>query len=473
MIDLSSRKDQHLAVFGLGASGLAAARALAASGADVEAWDDNADQRHAASGMGIRLTAPSNMDFAKLDALVLAPGIPLTHKPHPVVQQARAADRPIIGDIELLVEACPQARFIGITGTNGKSTTTALLGHILEQAGLAPQVGGNLGPPALAFEPPEPGGLMVLELSSYQLDLTTRATFDIAVLLNLSPDHLSRHGDMDGYVAAKRRIFRERPDGGAARTAVIGVDDRLSRKVRDEIARRAQWKVISVSGSGPLDAGVYVAGGTLFDAIASKAQPVCDVSAIPTLPGSHNWQNAAAAYAAARSLGVPSDRIAAALATYPGLPHRAELVATIGGVRYINDSKATNVDAAARAIASFDAIYWIAGGQAKGDRLDDIAALAANIRHAFLIGEAEDAFAAALDGIVPFTRCGDLASAIRAAHDMAQKAGDEKAVVLLSPACASFDQWKNFEARGDAFRTLVRGLAGSSGKSAAAKEKTS
>ncbi len=459
MINIHSRKDQHLAVFGLGASGLAAARALTASGANIEAWDDNSDQRHTASDLGIRLTAPSDMEFGQLEALVLAPGIPLTHKPHAIVEQARAADRPIIGDIELLVEACPQARFIGITGTNGKSTTTALLGHILEQAGFAPQIGGNLGPPVLEFDPPEPGGLMVLELSSYQLDLTERAAFDIAVLLNLSPDHLDRHGDMDSYVAAKQRIFRERPDDKIARTAIIGVDDRLCRAVRDNIAGLGHWTVISVSGNRVLDSGVYVTNGTLFDAIDCDARPVRDVSSIATLPGSHNWQNAAAAYAAARSLGVPSDDIADALANYRGLPHRAELVATIGTVRYINDSKATNVGAAARAIASYKAIYWIAGGQAKDDKLDGITPFVSNIRHAFLIGDAEDAFAAALEGIVPYTRSGDLASALSASHSMAQNADGDDAVVLLSPACASFDQWKNFEARGDAFRTLVQNRA--------------
>jgi len=456
VIDIQSRKHQHVAVFGLGASGLAAARALAASGADVEAWDDNGDQRRAAAKLGLQLTAPSELVFERLDALVLAPGIPLTHKPHAIVRQARAAGRPIIGDIELLVEACPQARFIGITGTNGKSTTTALLGHILKQVGLKPQIGGNLGPPALDFDPPEPGGLMVLELSSYQLDLTEHATFDIAVLLNLSPDHIDRHGDMNGYIAAKRRIFREHPDGKGSRTAIIGVDDRFCRAVRDDIAALGHWAVISISGERALETGVYVVNGTLFDAIGGNAQPVCDLSSVSTLPGSHNWQNAAAAYAAARALGVSASDIAASLASYPGLPHRAELVATIRSVRYINDSKATNVDAAARAIASYDTIYWIAGGQAKNDNLDGILPFASHIRHAFLIGAAEDSFAAALDGIVPYTRCGDMASALSAAHDMAQNAGGKNAVVLLSPACASFDQWKNFEARGDAFRALVR-----------------
>ena len=456
MINIDSRKDQHLAVFGLGASGLAAARALAASGAYVEAWDDNSHQRDKLSDVAVRQTVPSEMNFEKLEALVLAPGIPLTHKPHEIVQKAQAADRPIIGDIELLVEACPQARFIGITGTNGKSTTTALLGHILVHAGLTPQTGGNLGPPVLEFDPPEPDGLMVLELSSYQLDLTEHATFDIAVLLNLSPDHLDRHGDMDGYIAAKRRIFRERPNDRTVRTAIIGADDQLSSALRDEIAALGYWTVISVSGDHVLKFGVYVTNGMMFDAIDGEPHPVCDLSSIITLPGSHNWQNAAAAYATARCLGVSSDDIADAMASYPGLPHRAELVATIGSVRYVNDSKATNVEAAARAIASFDGIYWIAGGQAKDNSLDGITPFASRIRHAFLIGDSEESFSAALEDIVPSTKCGDLATALAAAHNMAQDARDENAVVLLAPACASFDQWKNFEARGDAFRALAQ-----------------
>lgn len=459
MINIQSRKDQNLAVFGLGASGLAAAQALAASGAVVEAWDDNADQRDAAARIGVRLSPPAQMNFGRIDALVLAPGIPLTHKPHPIVEQAKAAGRPIIGDIELLVESCPEARFIGITGTNGKSTTTALLGHILQQAGMAPQIGGNLGPPALAFDPPMAGGLMVLELSSYQLDLTERATFDIAILLNISPDHLDRHGDMDGYIAAKRRIFREPRDAKASPIAIIGVDDEPCRTVRKDLSRQGRWTVISISSEHVLDAGVYVTNGVLFDAIDGTARRACDLTDVATLPGRHNWQNAAAAYAAARSLGVPPAEIASGLASYPGLPHRAEQVASIGKVRYVNDSKATNADAAARAISSYETIYWIAGGQAKDDCLIAVFPFVSHIRHAFLIGDAEDAFANALEGIIPYTRSGDLASATMAAHRMAQDATDEDAVVLLSPACASFDQWKNFEARGDAFRTLVRKLA--------------
>jgi UDP-N-acetylmuramoylalanine--D-glutamate ligase len=459
VIDIRSRRNQHLAVFGLGTSGIAAARALAASGATVAAWDDSDGSRRAAADRGVALADLYAADFAALDALVLAPGIRLTHRPHPIVERATAAGRPVIGDIELLVEACPRARFIGITGTNGKSTTTALVGHILREAGLHAQVGGNLGPPALAFDPPAPDEIFVLELSSYQLDLTRNATFDIAVWLNLTPDHLDRHGGMEGYIAAKRRIFRERSDNGSTQVAVIGVDDAPSRRVRDDIAGGGRWTVVPISATRQLEGGVFAADGILHDAIESAAKQVCDLNAITTLPGIHNWQNAAAAYAVARTVGIAPNVIAGALASYPGLPHRMEQVAVIGRVRYVNDSKATNVEAAARALACYDAIYWIAGGQAKGEGLDDILPWASRVRHAFLIGEAEDVFAAALDGVFPVTRCGDLATALRAAHALAQKDGPDGAVVLLSPACASFDQWKNFEERGDRFRTLVRDIA--------------
>jgi UDP-N-acetylmuramoylalanine--D-glutamate ligase len=263
---------------------------------------------------------------------------------------------------------------------------------------------------------------------------------------------------MDGYVAAKRRIFRDRPDGRRTQTAIVGVDDPRSTAIRDGMAGRDGWNVISISATQRLERGVFVRNGALHDAIDDDAWCVCDLTGIPTLPGAHNWQNAAAAYAAARAVGVAPDAAAAAMTTYPGLPHRMERVATIGGILYVNDSKATNADAAARALACYKPIYWIAGGQAKGDGLDAALPFAANIRHAFLIGDAEAAFAAALKDRVPATRCGALADAVREAHRMAQQERLDGAVVLLSPACASFDQFRNFEERGDVFRALVRAL---------------
>ena len=439
MIVLATRAHQKIGVLGLGASGLVAARALKAGGADVVAWDDSAGARQRAQAEGLALADLTAADWTQLSALVMSPGIPLTHPaPHPAAQRALNAQRPVIGDIELLAEACPDARFISITGTNGKSTTTALIGHVLRSAGRRVEVGGNLGTPALSLAPLGADGAYVLELSSYQLDLTQRATVHTAVLLNLSPDHLDRHGDMDGYVAAKLRLFRERP--GATQTAVIGVDDTRSRAIAEQLERDGHWRVVRISSRDTV--------------------PGCDWRNIPTLPGAHNWQNAAAAYAVARAEGIAPDAICAALQTYPGLPHRQELVATINSVRYVNDSKATNADAAAKALACYDTIYWIAGGLPKADGLGATLPFLNRIRHAFLIGKAAQEFGRTLAGRLPVTQSGTLQAALDAAHALAQKERRTGATVLLSPACASFDQWKNFEERGDAFRRIARALAG-------------
>ena len=456
MIKVSTRKDQMLAVFGLGASGIATARALIGGGARVSAWDDDAESRDAASRESIPLSEPGVDAWSDTDALVLSPGVPLTHPaPHPVVDLAHAAGCPIVGDIELLVESRPEATFVAVTGTNGKSTTTSLIGHILAGSEHDVQIGGNLGPPALSLAALSRGGIYVLELSSYQLDLCVRARFDIGVLLNVSPDHLDRHGDMDGYVAAKLRQFRDRADG--SQIAVVGVDDPHGRSLAADLESRPGWRVVPISVGERLSGGVSVIDGRLHD--ENSAEAIGDLRPIETLPGAHNWQNAAAAFAVARALGMEAAPIMARMASFAGLPHRQELVATIGGVRYVNDSKATNGEAAARAMACYDAIQWIAGGVAKEDGLSPVIPHLSHVSHAYLIGEAADRFAAELDGRVPITRSNDLASAVRAAHLAAREAGS---VVLLSPACASFDQWANFARRGDAFREIVSALASES-----------
>jgi UDP-N-acetylmuramoylalanine--D-glutamate ligase len=459
VIPIPTRSEQTLAVLGLGASGLATARALAASGARVAAWDDDEAQRQRAAEAGIAIENLHDADFSGIDALVPAPGIPFSHDPHPVIRRARQAGCAITGDIELLAEACPGARLVGITGTNGKSTTTALVGHMLDAAGLDVRVGGNLGPPVLAFEPPGAETIFVLELSSYQLDLTERAAFDVAVLINISPDHLARHGGMEGYVAAKKRIFRDHAQRDRRQTAVIGVDDSFSRAILDALGGRARWRCVPISAEDRCEGGVSAAGGVLVDATGSAPAELCRLDGIATLPGVHNWQNAAAACAAARAMGLDHAAIAAALATYPGLPHRQELIAWIGDIRYVNDSKATNGEAAARALACYDDIYWIAGGLPKEGGLDATTPWLSRVRRAYLMGEAEEAFAARLEGTVPVRRCGTLAKALEAAHRDAQNDAVAGAVVLLSPACASFDQWKSFEARGDGFRALVGEIA--------------
>lgn len=454
-----------LAVLGLGKSGLIAARALEASGAVVWAWDDAPAQRARLANEGIEPVDLADADWGRPDALVLSPGIPHAHPaPHPVAAKAKAAGKPVIGDVELLLRAQPAARILAITGTNGKSTTTALSGHILASAGRHVAVGGNIGTPALALPPVGAAGIYVLELSSYQLEITPSLKPAVAVLLNVTPDHIDRHGDMAGYVAAKERIFR-RQDAGD--TAVIGIDDETCRAIAARNAARQGPRVIAVSSTGPARGGVSGAGGKLVDDLEGKAETVLDLTTVPTLPGAHNWQNAAAAYAAARALGLGRQAIVDGLKTYPGLAHRQELIATIDGVRYVNDSKATNADATAKALACYQPIYWILGGRPKEGGIKSLAPFFGRIAHAYLIGEAGPEFARTLEGRAPATECGTLDRAIVAAHARAQADRRPGAVVLLSPACASFDQFANFEQRGDAFRRLVLALERGDGRQGA------
>jgi len=447
---------QTIAVLGLGKSGLPAARALKASGAAVWAWDDNAKARDEAKAADIPLVDLAGADWSKPAALVLSPGIPHRFpKPHPVAALATARRCPIIGDIELMARAGLGARFIGITGTNGKSTTTALIGHILKSAGIRAEIGGNLGTPALTLAPLDKDGIYVLEMSSYQLELTHTLAFDVALLLNITPDHLDRHGGMDGYVAAKARIFESQR---ASQTAVIGVDDDHSRALRARFAATGQQTIIPISAEAPVAGGVYAHDGWLQDDRARKAERVLRLADATSLLGKHNWQNAAAAFAACAAIGLATSKIVAGITSYPGLAHRQELIATIGDVRYINDSKATNADATAKALACYQPIYWILGGRAKETGLDGLEIFYPRIAHAFLVGEASERFAAALEGRVPYSKCGTIAAALAAAHRLAQAERKPGAVVLLSPAAASFDQFANFEERGEVFRKLVEAL---------------
>lgn len=454
MIDLASLRGSSFVVLGLARSGLATVRALAAAGVDYVAWDDNAGHRDAAVAEGVKIADPASLDWRSRTALIISPGIPSTFpKPHPVAAAARAAGRKILCDIELLACAQPKARFVGITGTNGKSTTTALIGHILQKAGLRCEVGGNIGRGALDLAPLGEGGIYVLELSSYQLELLDTFRADIAVWLNITPDHIDRHGDMAGYVAAKENIFaRQRPGD----CAVIGIDDEPSRAVFEKLSRHPGIVVVPVAYERPVAGGVSFRAGRLIDADGF----LVDFADVPTLPGAHNAQNAACAWAACRTLDVARERIIDGLRSYPGLPHRQERVASVGKVIYVNDSKATNADATACALSSYDDIYWILGGQAKEGGVAPLAAYFDRIRHAFLIGEATDLFASQLEGRIPYSRCGDLTSALDAAYRRASSDALGDAVVLLSPACASWDQWASYEARGDAFRAMARALPG-------------
>ena len=455
MIPVPTFAHRTVAVFGLARSGLSAARALRAGGAVVLVGDDSPARCATAAAAGFQVRDLVAADWPEVAALVLSPGVPLTHpKPHPVVQRARAAGAEVIGDVELFARANLPARRVGITGTNGKSTTTALIGHLLETAGRPVAVGGNLGTPVLDLPLLGADGTYVLEMSSYQIDLAPSLVCDVAVLLNITPDHLDRHGSMAGYVAVKQRIFAGQD---AAQTAVIGVDDAHCAEICRALQASGRRKVVPIAIGRRIESGISVIDGLLYADAASE--PALDLRQCPSLPGSHNWQNAAAAFAVARALGLSLAEIRAGLISFPGLAHRMERVSARHGVLFINDSKATNADAAAKALACYETIYWIAGGKPKEGGIASLLPFRGRIRRAFLIGEAAQDFAATLAGSVPTTISGTLARAVTDAYDLARAEKRPDAVVLLSPACASFDQFTDFEARGTAFRHAVEALA--------------
>ncbi|WP_421790874.1 UDP-N-acetylmuramoyl-L-alanine--D-glutamate ligase [Hyphobacterium sp.] len=465
MIPVPGYEDQAVAVFGLGRTGLATVEALQAGGANVLAWDDNAETRTKAQSAGFSLIDLDRADWTEIRALVLSPGVPLTHpEPHRLVKTAGAHSVPVLGDMELFAQAMAalledrRPKIIGITGTNGKSTTTALIGHILKKAGIDTRIGGNIGDAVLTLDPPRLSTVFVLELSSYQLDLVHSMSCDIAIWLNLSEDHLDRHGDMAGYRAAKFRIFANQTPDGAA---IVGVDDDYSVAVFSKLKAAKDRELIAISSGRSLSHGVYAVGSKLFDGMLTPAHEVLDLATVPTLPGAHNAQNIAAAYAAARQLGLPAETITEAIKSFPGLAHRLELVGTHKSVRYVNDSKATNAEATAKALASFTDIFWIAGGRKKEGGIGSLAPYFANIAKAYLIGEAAEEFAATLGSAVPHEIAGTLENAMDLAASDAATGGHEAPVILLSPACASFDQFKDFEHRGDVFRVLAKARIGS------------
>lgn len=458
MIDLSSFQKLTIAVLGLGRSGLASAVALRDGGANVLAWDDSEGVRKIARQQGLVVSDLHQQDWKQVSALVMSPGIPLYFpQPNEIADKARMAGCEIIGDIEVLARAQTDSRYIGITGTNGKSTTTALIAHILTQAGCKNDVGGNLGMAALSLQPMATDGTYILEMSSYQLDLTHSLAWDIAILLNITPDHLGRHGGMDGYIKAKCRMFEAQNEN---QTAIIGIDDEHCRKIFEQLTAQNVQNVIPVSSLQAVDGGVYVRDGMLIDNIGGHEDVVCCLTDIETLPGLHNAQNATAAYAAAYLSGVSRQNIITGLRTFAGLAHRQETVAVIDGISFINDSKATNAEATVKALGSYQNIYWIAGGQAKEGGITALMGALGEVRHAYLIGEAATTFAVELEGHVARTVSGNLETAVKQAHTLAQGERRPNAKVLLSPACASFDQFNSFEARGDAFRDIVKSLPG-------------
>jgi UDP-N-acetylmuramoylalanine--D-glutamate ligase len=447
MIVLHAYKNKKVAVLGLGKSGVATIEALVAGGAEIVAWDDGEAARDAATD--IPLQPYTAWNWAELAALVVSPSIPLLRNPHPAVMMARSHHLRITCDISLLMEAQPAATMIGITGTNGKSTTTALIAHVLEKSGKAVQCGGNIGVAALSLAPLEQGGYYVLELSSYQLEAMDAGVVNIACWLNITPDHLERHGDMAGYVAAKERIFRGQ---GAQDIAVIAVDDAYSQAVA---ARHPYALTVSATHNK----AQYVMEGGAMSEQTEGMRAELDLSLMASLQGVHNHQNALVAYAALRAVGLSPAEIADGMQSFAGLPHRMERLAQWDGMLWVNDSKATNADAAEQSLRTYHNVHWIVGGVMKAGGIASLAHLRSHITHAYVIGvdsaEVERSLVA-MD--VPYTVSVTLAQAVQEAYVNAR--GSEAAVILLAPAAASFDQFQNFEDRGDQFRALVSGLKG-------------
>lgn len=434
-------------VLGLARSGLATVKWLLARGASVIAVDDNPGRVVEARKLGAQ--TPPIISWDEVSALIQSPGIPLKFPiPHPITQQARENGVPIIGDGDLLRAAHPEARFVGITGTNGKSTTTALVGHILKACGVDCQVGGNIGTPMLDLPPAQ---TYVLELSSYQLDLSDDLNLHVAAWLNISPDHLDRHGSLENYIAAKKRIFKA---DNCSQTAIIGVDDAASEAVWRGIS--TTQPAIPVSMNRHIGEGTYLQGNWLMDG----SDRVLDVTTLPALKGAHNFQNVAIAYGVSKALGLEKIKIIEAIQTFPGLAHRQECAGMLKNIQFINDSKGTNADATAKALATFDKIYWIAGGKAKSDGIESLSSYFPKIVHTFLIGEAQEEFAHTLEGRVPYTKSGTMEQAVTESYQLALANGLPNSVILLSPACASFDQFEDFEHRGAVFCQLVRSLEG-------------
>lgn len=477
MIRATTFAGRKIAVFGFGASGISTARALIAGGAEVAAWDDGEAGRAAAAAASVPLVDLRDATWPTFAALVLAPGVPLTHpSPHWTANSANLAGVPVIGDIEIFAReraaTCPSAPFIAITGTNGKSTTTALTAHLLRELGWQVEMGGNIGTPILDLASPAPDRVHVIEMSSFQIDLTPTLAPTVGVLLNITPDHLDRHGTIENYAAIKARLVR------GAEACCIGVDDERTKVLAAELADSGKLYAFTTGRSATVVPRLYAIGTTLFaheqEGAHTASHEIASLDGIRSLRGKHNVENALAALSALRALQDRLDasgnsarrawdipKLRSALPTFPGLPHRMEEVGRLGRVLFINDSKATNADSTDKALATWPGdIYWIAGGKPKDGGITSLEPFFSRIAKAYLIGTAAEEFAATLDGKAGVEQCGTLDAAVAAAaRDAATSSGPEP-VVLLSPACASYDQFKNFEVRGDKFRELVHALPG-------------
>jgi UDP-N-acetylmuramoylalanine--D-glutamate ligase len=461
MIPVTSFAGKTVAVFGLGGSGLASCHALKAGGAEVIAGDDGVERLAEAAKAGFVTADLRTVNWSHFAALILTPGAPLTHPaPHWSVLPPRAAGVEVIGDIELFCRErkrhAPDAPFVAITGTNGKSTTTALIAHLMRVAGYDTQMGGNIGTAILSLEPPRKGRVHVIEMSSYQIDLTPSLDPAVGILINVSEDHIDRHGTVEHYAAVKERLVAGVQSQG---TAIVGVDDIWCRAAADRI-EQAGKRAVRVSVKNPLPDGLFVDHETIWRAAGGARSEVARIGSIGSLRGLHNAQNAACASACALALGVSSEVLQKGLRSFPGLAHRMEQVGRRDHVLFVNDSKGTNADATAHALSSFADIFWIAGGKPKAGGIAGLTGYFPRIRKAYLIGEAAPEFAATLGTGVPHEISQTLDVAVANAARDAQASGLAEAVVLLSPACASFDQYRNFEIRGSKFRDLVQALPG-------------
>jgi UDP-N-acetylmuramoylalanine--D-glutamate ligase len=461
MIPVKTFAGKTVAVFGLGGSGLASALALKAGGAEVIGFDDSAASIDKAKAAGIVTEDLRKIDWSNVSALLLAPGVPLTHpEPHWSAVLAKRAGAEIIGDVELFCRErrrlAPDSPFVAITGTNGKSTTTALIHHLLKSAGRDAQLGGNIGTAVLTLEPPSANRAHVVECSSYQIDLAPTIDPRVGVFLNLSEDHLDRHGNIEHYAAVKERLVAGVQDDGAA---VIGVDDEWCAAAAERVAAKGK-NVVRISVRKRLPDGIYAENSRIIRAKAGKTETIATLEGIGSLRGAHNAQNACCAAASALALGLTPEQIQAGLRSFPGLAHRMEQVGRKGSVLFVNDSKATNADSSAQALASFTDMFWIAGGKPKTGGITSLEKFFPRIRKAYLVGEAAQEFARTLDGKVPYEIAGTIDRAVEGSARDAVASGLKEPVVLLSPACASFDQFRNFEIRGDHFRSLVLKLPG-------------
>lgn len=457
MITASTQKGKRIALFGLGGSGIVTARSLKAGGAEVYCYDDNPDRVADAKAEGLGTADLHDLDFKTLDALVLSPGVPLTHpKPHWTVDLANAAGVPIIGDIELFclerLAKAPNSEFIAITGTNGKSTTTALIAHVFTSAGRDVQLGGNIGTAVLSLDEPEPSKVYIVECSSYQIDLAPNLNPSIGLLLNIAPDHLDRHGSLAHYASIKARLTTNSIE------AVIGIDDGYSIAISSAVSASAN--VTRISSHSELKNGITSIDGMLVEMKDGVAHNLFELNKAPALRGIHNAQNAAAVWVACTKAGLRSDEIISGFKTFPGLAHRMEQLGRVGSVLFVNDSKGTNADAAAMALGSYQPIYWICGGLAKEGGIEALRPFFPRIAKAYLIGESAPEFAATLGEDVPYEISNTLDVAVAHAASDAAKDKNDEPVVLLSPACASFDQFGNFEIRGVAFQTAINAMDG-------------